>query len=512
MAEKLKVTLVKSTIGAIPKHRATVEALGLKKLNKTVELPDNDAVRGMVWHVRHLVKVEVPAVYDPLKLLKDRFPVQPPQGVVETDQVGVNVVVDHLTGRGVEAHVAPPAEQVHKGIGVPREQREQLGEQPELAAGIVEGRGNHPLPLPVVTDAQKQPLGVVLNVGLARTEGLICLGKHLYFPPGAQDVQNILIAELGVGAVVALGGHVVVGKQDVAGVEVGHQGLEGGGGIPGAVAALEGLPVHLPGYAEYLRLLPAGHVLQQVVGVAVLPGVVGGVYVYQIGRDPLYQVVGVLVKTLVGGVVVHRGEGHPQLQGLVRPGAPAVGVVVAAGEGDLVHGVQQRGDQNGLLPPVQLPLMEAAFDVLPDIADFGAVGPAEIGVGKVFRHVVLLVHPEGVVVDDGLLNLAPVIGVRAKPGEIADIVAEHYVVGDETAVREGGGHSSGSGEQVGHDLNVLALPPGHLGDEGQQLIFVAQITAVVDKGGFVWRGLCCHSLPPPCLSWLLFRYTTNAVP
>ncbi|MCI9078852.1 MAG: 50S ribosomal protein L30 [Lachnospiraceae bacterium] len=58
MAGKLKITLVKSTIGAIPKHRATVEALGLRKLNKTVELPDNDAVRGMVWHVRHLLKVE----------------------------------------------------------------------------------------------------------------------------------------------------------------------------------------------------------------------------------------------------------------------------------------------------------------------------------------------------------------------------------------------------------------------------------------------------------------------
>ena len=58
MANKLKVTLVKSTIGAIPKHKKTVEALGLKKLNKTVEMPDNDAVRGMIWHVRHLVKVE----------------------------------------------------------------------------------------------------------------------------------------------------------------------------------------------------------------------------------------------------------------------------------------------------------------------------------------------------------------------------------------------------------------------------------------------------------------------
>lgn len=58
MAEKLKVTLVKSPIGAVPKHKATVEALGLKKLNKTVELPDNEAVRGMLWHVKHLVKVE----------------------------------------------------------------------------------------------------------------------------------------------------------------------------------------------------------------------------------------------------------------------------------------------------------------------------------------------------------------------------------------------------------------------------------------------------------------------
>jgi large subunit ribosomal protein L30 len=58
MADKLKITLVKSPIGAVPKHRATVEALGLRKLNKTVIMPDNDAVRGMIWHVKHLVKVE----------------------------------------------------------------------------------------------------------------------------------------------------------------------------------------------------------------------------------------------------------------------------------------------------------------------------------------------------------------------------------------------------------------------------------------------------------------------
>ena len=58
MADKLKVTLVKSPIGCVPKHRRTVEALGLKKVNKTVELPDNAAVRGMVNQVSYLDKVE----------------------------------------------------------------------------------------------------------------------------------------------------------------------------------------------------------------------------------------------------------------------------------------------------------------------------------------------------------------------------------------------------------------------------------------------------------------------
>ena len=58
MADKVKVTLVKSPIGAIPKHKRTLEALGLHKMNKTVELPNNAATKGMVTQVRHLVKVE----------------------------------------------------------------------------------------------------------------------------------------------------------------------------------------------------------------------------------------------------------------------------------------------------------------------------------------------------------------------------------------------------------------------------------------------------------------------
>ena len=55
---QLKVTLKKSTIGAVPKNKKTVEALGLRKMHKTVVMPDNAAVRGMIWHVRHLVTVE----------------------------------------------------------------------------------------------------------------------------------------------------------------------------------------------------------------------------------------------------------------------------------------------------------------------------------------------------------------------------------------------------------------------------------------------------------------------
>ena len=56
--KKLRITLVKSTIGAVPKNKKTAEALGLRKIGKTVEMPDNAAVRGMIQRVRHLVKVE----------------------------------------------------------------------------------------------------------------------------------------------------------------------------------------------------------------------------------------------------------------------------------------------------------------------------------------------------------------------------------------------------------------------------------------------------------------------
>ena len=58
MANTLKVTLIKSPISSLKDQQDTVKALGLHKLNSSVEKPDNAAIRGMLFKVRHLVKVE----------------------------------------------------------------------------------------------------------------------------------------------------------------------------------------------------------------------------------------------------------------------------------------------------------------------------------------------------------------------------------------------------------------------------------------------------------------------
>ena len=58
MAKKLKITLVKSTIGANPKNKKMVEALGFNKLYSTIVRPDDAAMRGVLAHISHMVKVE----------------------------------------------------------------------------------------------------------------------------------------------------------------------------------------------------------------------------------------------------------------------------------------------------------------------------------------------------------------------------------------------------------------------------------------------------------------------
>jgi large subunit ribosomal protein L30 len=58
MAGKIKVTLKKSMIGKPEKQRRVLRGLGLKKLNKTVQLEDTPAIRGMVQKVSHMVEAE----------------------------------------------------------------------------------------------------------------------------------------------------------------------------------------------------------------------------------------------------------------------------------------------------------------------------------------------------------------------------------------------------------------------------------------------------------------------
>ncbi|MFD2445217.1 50S ribosomal protein L30 [Bacillus sp. CGMCC 1.16607] len=58
MANKLEITLTRSVIGRPQDQRETVKALGLRKVNQTVEQQDNPAIRGMINKVAHLVTVK----------------------------------------------------------------------------------------------------------------------------------------------------------------------------------------------------------------------------------------------------------------------------------------------------------------------------------------------------------------------------------------------------------------------------------------------------------------------
>ncbi len=56
--KSIRITQVRSRIGRLPKHKATLDALGLRKINQTVELPDNEMTRGMIKSIYFLLKVE----------------------------------------------------------------------------------------------------------------------------------------------------------------------------------------------------------------------------------------------------------------------------------------------------------------------------------------------------------------------------------------------------------------------------------------------------------------------
>ena len=56
--KKLSITLIKSPIGRLKNHKASIAGLGLRKIGQTVEVEDSSAVRGMIKQVSYLLKVE----------------------------------------------------------------------------------------------------------------------------------------------------------------------------------------------------------------------------------------------------------------------------------------------------------------------------------------------------------------------------------------------------------------------------------------------------------------------
>jgi large subunit ribosomal protein L30 len=58
MSDRIRITLTRSRIGSSPRQREVLQGLGLRRINSSVVRADDPAIRGMVYKVRHLVKVE----------------------------------------------------------------------------------------------------------------------------------------------------------------------------------------------------------------------------------------------------------------------------------------------------------------------------------------------------------------------------------------------------------------------------------------------------------------------
>ncbi|MDR0554386.1 MAG: 50S ribosomal protein L30 [Treponema sp.] len=58
MAQRIKIRLIRSVIGTLPKQRATVRSLGLKKIGSVVEHDNNRVIQGMIQIVSHLISIE----------------------------------------------------------------------------------------------------------------------------------------------------------------------------------------------------------------------------------------------------------------------------------------------------------------------------------------------------------------------------------------------------------------------------------------------------------------------
>jgi large subunit ribosomal protein L30 len=134
---ELAVTLVKSPIGNRPRARATVLAMGLRRLHQTVVIPDNESVRGMVASVAHLVRMEPASTSKAsLEARRPSFTVTPGKAPAEEDA--------HKEGRKRDAQIET---RTPAPAGVSASEAEQV---PEATASVASEE-------PVVAERPKSP-------------------------------------------------------------------------------------------------------------------------------------------------------------------------------------------------------------------------------------------------------------------------------------------------------------------------------------------------------------------
>ena len=201
----------------------------------------SQAVSGIFTAVMGVAKPpglgEAEAVDQTFHLPEDLILLHPFQNAEKAGQPGVCIIKQYLVHRNVESHVAAAAEQIHHLLHLLGKQGEKLGQKLEFSPRIVERRWNQLL-WPFTALAEKQPLFIFLDIRLSGGKGLVAFGVNRHLPLLSQNPQDVFVADLRVGALISLAGHVVVGQKNVFRLNMVHQILKGLDGLGGAVVAL----------------------------------------------------------------------------------------------------------------------------------------------------------------------------------------------------------------------------------------------------------------------------------
>ena len=229
--------------------------------------------------------------------------------------------------------------------------------------------------------------------------------------------------------------------------------------------------------------------------VAVLAGIVGRVNIDQVRRYFFHQSVGVgIVAHIVNMIVIGRLR-HIQLQRFVKGSALNIGVIVPAGIGNLVHRIEKRRNENRPLSLIDGSGFKAALYVAPHVSDFDTVSPAKKGICKVSGHVIFSSGRCCIVFYHIVYNGLRVIFLCPKPCKVTDIIAVHNIIGDKPSVGKCRGHGACSGKNIRYRFYPFALTGNNALDKIKQLVFIAQISSVVDGGAFVMKlFLVSHNL------------------